>query len=78
MGVYYAPSLLVVGNEQITDMGVTFGMGLPLKKTLSRINFGIVYGTRGTVNKNLIQENYFNIIFGVTINDKWFKKYKYN
>ncbi|HCQ30672.1 MAG TPA: hypothetical protein DIU39_10320 [Flavobacteriales bacterium] len=78
LGVYYAPSLLVVGNEQITDMGVTFGMGLPLKKTLSRINFGIVYGTRGTVNKNLIQENYFNIIFGVTINDKWFKKYKYN
>ena len=78
LGAYYAPSILEVNNEQITDMGITFGMGLPLKKTLSRINFGIVYGMRGTVNNNLIQENYLNIIFGVSINDKWFKKYKYN
>ncbi len=77
-GAYYSPSLLTIGNEQITDMGVTFGIGLPLKKTFSRINFGIVYGVRGTVNNNLIKENYLNIIFGVSINDKWFKKYKYN
>jgi hypothetical protein len=77
-GAYYAPSLLVVNNEQVTDVGVSFGVGLPLKKTLSRLNFGIVYGKRGTVKNGLIQENYLNIIFGVTINDKWFNKYKYN
>ena len=44
---------------------------------VSRVNLTAEYTRRGTKDNGLIQENYFNIILGLNLNDKWFTKRKY-
>ncbi len=65
---------LVLNNESIKDYGVNFGFGLPLG--VSNINLGFEFGKKGTTTNNLIEENYFNLSVGLSLNDIWFKKRK--
>ena len=75
-GFRYENSGLVLRNESINDYGMTFGLGLPVG--LSKINLGFEYGKKGTTAQNLIQENYFNINVGFSLNDLWFRKREIN
>tara|TARA_B110000046_G_scaffold167334_1_gene184906 strand:+ start:869 stop:2152 length:1284 start_codon:yes stop_codon:yes gene_type:complete len=60
----------------IDDFGISFGLGLPLKR-LSTVNAGFEFGKRGTTNNNLIQENYFNFRLSLSLTDtNWFQKRK--
>ena len=66
------------------NYGMTFGMGIPVRRSnvpgvvrVNTINTGLVIGRRGTTNNGLIQETYLNFYLGLTLNDKWFIKYKY-
>jgi hypothetical protein len=58
---------------EITDFGISFGLGLPLKD-LSNLNLGVEYGQKGSTANNLIQENYFNFKLSLSLNDIWFRK----
>lgn len=60
--------------EPINDFGISFGVGFPVGKQISNLNFGFEYGKRGNTNGNLVQENYFNFRLSVSLNDKWFEK----
>ncbi|MGK4566098.1 hypothetical protein [Flavobacterium sp. 3HN19-14] len=77
-GLRYERTGLVIANKMIEDMAVSAGFGLPLKGTFSNINFGIELGKRGTKANGLIQENYSNISIGLSLNDLWFVKAKYD
>lgn len=62
---------------EINDFGMSFGLSLPLNNQLSNINLGLEYGQRGTLDNNLIKENYFNFRLSLSLNDvNWFKKRK--
>ena len=64
-----------VYGTQISDNHFSFGTSLPLgKRSLNFANLSVVFGKRGTTAGNLIQENYTKIVFGITINDVWFRK----
>lgn len=73
-----------IQNESINDFGITFGLGIPLRRysdafaNFSNVNIGFEFGRRGTKKSNLIQEDYFNISLSLSFNDKWFQKRKYN
>jgi len=75
-GFFYDNSLLKLNNQQLKNFGISFGVGLPLRKQFSTLNFGIILGQNGTTENNLIRERYANFNFGITINDKWFIKRK--
>ena len=64
--------------SKVNDFGISFGLGLPLGRRLSNVNLGFEYGKKGTTSNNLIQENYFNIRVGLTLNasgrQAWFQK----
>jgi len=60
---------------EITDFGISFGLGLPLKG-LSTVNAGFEFGKRGTLENNLIQENYFNFRLSLSLSERWFIKRK--
>jgi len=77
-GFRYENTGLVLKNESIKDYALTLGFGLPLGGTFSNINIGLEFGKRGTTNSGLVQENYTNISIGLSFNDKWFKKAKYD
>jgi len=44
----------------------------------SNLNLGLEYGQRGTTNSGLIQENFFKLSIGLSLNDQWFVKRKFN
>ena len=61
---------------EINDFGISFGLGLPLKR-LSTVNLGFEFGKRGTTENNLIEENYFNLRLSLSLTDvNWFVKRK--
>lgn len=83
MGAKYNHSSLELRGKQMNNFGITFGLGLPirsiaLRRSKAMINLGFEIGKRGTLENNLIQENYVNFHFGVLINEFWFQKRKYN
>src|SRR5690606_9576989 len=78
VGFRYENTGLVVNNQNINDMGVSAGLGLPIGSGFSDLTFAFEYGQRGTKSAGLVQENYFNINIGLTITDRWFRKFLYD
>ncbi|OFX43158.1 MAG: hypothetical protein A2046_02985 [Bacteroidetes bacterium GWA2_30_7] len=76
LGGYYSNSYINVNNNQINDFGITFGFGLPLRKTKTSFNLSFELGQRGTTTNNLIKEKYVNIGINLTLHDFWFFKRK--
>jgi hypothetical protein len=76
-GLKYEKTGLVVRSESINDMGFTVGFGLPITGFFSNVNFGFEMGKRGTTNAGLIKENYANFSVGLSLNDRWFEKRKF-
>ncbi len=62
----------------IDELGMSFGVGLPVGGYLSRLNLGFEYGQRGTTDNGLVEEKFFNFRVGLTLGSKWFKKREIN
>ena len=77
-GFRYENTGLVIDNQSINEQAFTLGLGLPLGGTFSNINIGAEFGKRGTTKANLIQENFLNVVIGLSLNDLWFIKRKYD
>jgi hypothetical protein len=60
----------------VYDYGATFGLSVPAGR--SSMDLAFKYGKRGDKAQNLLEETYFRISFGITFNDTWFIKNKYD
>jgi len=84
VGAYYNSGILSIENTEIRQYGATFGFGLPVRRNttripnFSRLNLSFDIGQRGTTDNSLVLENYFKTTFGITLNDKWFVKKKFD
>jgi len=81
-GGHFTKSYLELRGQQLKDFGITFGFGFPLKGSQLRgnhsmVNIGFEIGTRGTVYRDLIKENYVNVHFSMSIRERWFMKRRY-
>ncbi len=76
-GVRYMSGGLYVNGQQINEIGVNLGFGIPLAG-ISSANLGFEFGQRGTSKSSLIKENFFSIKLGVSLNDLWFVRSMYN
>ncbi len=77
-GLRYDVTGLQVNNKEINNFGITFGLGLPLGNSFSNLNLGFELGRRGTTDAALIEESYFKVNVGLSLNDRWFVKRKIN
>jgi hypothetical protein len=79
-GLRWEETGLRLNNEDISEYGISFGLGLPIGRRtgFSNANIGFEYGQRGTTDNGLIQEDFFSISIGLSLNDRWFQKRKYN
>jgi hypothetical protein len=68
---------MILNDKAIANTGITFGVGLPVAG-FSNVNMGFEFGKLGAGGESLIEENYFNIRIGFSLNDRWFIKRKYN
>jgi hypothetical protein len=78
LGGHFQNSYLKLEGEQLKDYGISFGVGLPLRNTKSSFNLACELGRRGTMENNLIRENYMFLSFSVTLHDFWFMKRKFD
>lgn len=69
-----------IDGQQLAEIGVTFGFGLPItlpRRQVSFINISVELGKRGA--NTTLQETYGEFTVGFTLNDNsWFRKRKFN
>lgn len=82
LGFRYYETYLELNNTRLTEMTVNFGMGFPLPyrtrfgEPVSRVTLNIEAGQRGTTESGLLKESFIRATIGITINDRWFMRYK--
>lgn len=76
-GLRYQETGMTINEENIDEFGISFGLGIPAGRMMSNINLGVEYGQRGTTAANLVKEDFVNIFIGISFNDRWFIKRRY-
>lgn len=81
-GAFYEKGNLNINNKNINKFGLTLGASFPFKSSsinrMSSIDLGLEIGRRGTLQNDLIRQNYVNLKIGLNFADKWFRKTQYD
>ena len=77
LGANLSNSYNKINESSYDELAVTLGLGFPLRNTRTMLNVLFEYGKRGTVEKNLMQEDYFKVGLNISINENWFFKRKF-
>lgn len=81
-GAYYEKGNLAFNGTNINQFAITGGLTLPFEnKTGSRmsgIDLGLELGKRGTLENNMVRQNFINVRIAINFADKWFRKTLYD
>jgi hypothetical protein len=66
----------LINNNTVTDRGINFGFSLPAGR--SSLDLAFKLGKRGNKTMTTLEENYFRVFLGITFNDQWFIKRKFD
>jgi long-subunit fatty acid transport protein len=77
-GFRFEQGYLELQNTRINDYGISFGVGLPMKKSKSTLNIAVELGTQGTTDNGLIKESYMRFTIGASLQERWFLKRRFN
>jgi hypothetical protein len=75
-GLFYEKSPFLINNNDLMDLGINFGLSVPAGR--SSLDLAFSTGKRGDRSKNVLEESYFKVYFGVTFNDQWFIRRKFD
>ena len=78
IGASYSNTPLQFDNDQLTEMSLSFGFGIPVRKSRTKYDFSCSIGKRGKTSNNLIKEQFFRLGLSVTYDGIWFIKRKYD
>jgi len=83
IGMKYYKSYLNFPNSEIDEYVLSLGLGLPVGRMrvlqqFSMLNVAFELGQNGTTANNLLKEQFFRVTLGVTINDRWFIKSRFD
>ena len=76
-GFHYGKTPLNLKGQHIDEFGISFGIGLHIKKSKSTVNMSAVIGKKGTNQYGLNKENFIRFTVGVNVFENWFFKSKY-
>lgn len=76
-GFRFEQSNLEIKNTRVNDLGISLGVGLPMKKSRSTINIAVEVGSQGTTDNGLIKDNYVRFTVGAALQERWFQKRKF-
>jgi len=78
-GGYFGDNYLALGGYQLKEKGASFGVGIPLRRTISRLNLFVDYTQISAPKESgLHSENMINIGGSLNFYDRWFFKRRYN
>lgn len=81
-GLNYRQSFLNQNENQLIGYSGTFGIGMPFninynnKSIRSSVNLGFELGSLGNVNDHSLQEQFYAVYLGVTIDEFWFQRFR--
>ena len=70
---------MVNGQDGPSEYALTAGVGLPISNNINKgtiVNVGVQWMRRNPSVSQMITENYFMLNLGVTVNERWFMKFK--
>jgi hypothetical protein len=79
VGGHIGKTYLIIHDEQVREYGVSFGVGIPMRRTYSRTNFFFDYtkfNGSGVGTEHI--ERYYTMGVSLNLYDFWFIKKKYN
>lgn len=75
----YEKSYMQINKQQLKDVGITFGVGLPMKRSKSTLNISFDIGKRGSFQaEDALTQSYFKVNFDLSLHDVWFIKRKFD
>ena len=77
-GIHHENSYLKLNDQQIKEIGISFGVGIPVPKSKSTANFAFEFGKKGTTDNDLVRNNYAKISLYLALYDYWFIKRKFD
>jgi hypothetical protein len=83
-GASYSTGFLSVRGQTINATTASFGLGIPVIQVrnradlFSRVNIGVEYCRRGTLENNLVREDNLRVVFGVVILQPWFRQWRFD
>ena len=87
IGFNYERTNLNLVSTSINEFGINVGIGIPIvirlfdefntRMYVYAFNLSVEAGSRGTLQNNLIRENYAKLKLGINLNANWFQKRKY-
>jgi hypothetical protein len=78
LGFYYGKDYVTLRSTDINYYAATVGASLPFRRSPDRIHLALELGRRGTEANGLIKENFLKFSIGLSLNDKWFIKRRYD
>lgn len=81
-GVNYRRSFLNQNDKQLLGYSATAGLGMPFninynnKSVRSSVNLGFELGSLGNVADHSLQEQFYAIYLGITIDEFWFQRFR--
>jgi hypothetical protein len=78
IGASYGSTPLQFGINQLNEVSVSFGLGIPVKKSRTKYDFSCILGKRGTIENSLIEEQFVRLGLSVSYDGIWFVKRKYD
>lgn len=76
-GISYAQLPFTINNNQLKEVGINFGLSLPVSR-FSSIDLAVKYADRGNVTETFLKEEVWRFGLGITFNDQWFIRRKYD
>jgi hypothetical protein len=88
VGGYYNSGYLKLRDEAISFWGISAGIGLPFnrprystnksQKAVSMVNIALSAGQMGTLNQDLIKEQFVRLSLSFSLTDDWFQRRQYD
>jgi len=76
LGFSKSNSYLMIDNQQLEQIGGSFGLGFPLRSG-SHINFAALYSKRTLPGDDRLSENYFQFHLNFSLQANWFYRSKF-
>ncbi len=77
IGCRYGEGYTLFGGDELKEYGITFGTGIPMKRSRSRISLMVDLSTRGG-NGSIPQETRISVGASLNLYDYWFIKRQYD
>ena len=78
IGFSYSNIPLQLEDNQLKEMSISFGIGIPVSRSRTKYDFSCTLGQRGTLENNLIKEKFIRLGLSVSYDGIWFLKRKYD